>query len=77
MDDGLPSIRPADGPPAARPTITPTAVPKVELAAPLSDKSYDRTLCKQRNRIERMFGYLTINRAVAPRCDQRAEASCA
>ena len=26
---------------------------------------HDRALCKQRNRIERMFGHLKINRAIA------------
>ena len=30
---------------------------------------YDRTLYKQRNRIERMFGHLKINRAIATRYD--------
>ncbi len=33
---------------------------------------YDRSLYKQRNRIERMFGHLKINRAVATRYDQLA-----
>ena len=33
---------------------------------------YDRALYKQRNRIERMFGHLKINRAVATRYDQLA-----
>jgi len=33
---------------------------------------YDRTLNKQRNRIERMFGQLKINRAIATRYDQLA-----
>lgn len=33
---------------------------------------YDRTLYKQRNRIERMFGHLKINRAIATRYDQLA-----
>lgn len=33
---------------------------------------YDRTLYKQRNRIERMFGQLKINRAIATRYDQLA-----
>ena len=33
----------------------------------------DRTLYKERNRIERMFGHLKINRAVATRYDQLAE----
>ena len=32
----------------------------------------DRALYRQRNRIERMFGHLTINRAVATRYDQLA-----
>ncbi len=32
----------------------------------------DRTLYKQRNRIERMFGHLKINRAIATRYDQLA-----
>jgi len=31
---------------------------------------HDRTLYKQRNRIERMFGHLKINHAVATRYDQ-------
>ena len=31
---------------------------------------YDRPLYKQRNRIERMFGHLKINRAIATRYDQ-------
>jgi len=31
---------------------------------------HDRTLYKQRNRIERMFGHLKINRAIATRYDQ-------
>ena len=34
---------------------------------------HDRTLYKQRNRIERMFGHLKINRAIATRYDQLAE----
>jgi transposase len=34
---------------------------------------HDRTLYKQRNRIERMFGHLKINRAIATRYDQFAE----
>ena len=33
---------------------------------------HDRALYKQRNRIERMFGYLKINRAIATRYDQLA-----
>lgn len=33
---------------------------------------HDRTLNKQRNRIERMFGHLKINRAIATRYDQLA-----
>lgn len=33
---------------------------------------YDRALYKQRNRIERMFGHLKINRAIATRYDQLA-----
>lgn len=33
---------------------------------------YDRALYKQRNRIERMFGQLKINRAIATRYDQLA-----
>jgi transposase len=33
---------------------------------------HDRALYKQRNRIERMFGHLKINRAVATRYDQLA-----
>jgi transposase len=33
---------------------------------------HDRRLYKQRNRIERMFGHLKINRAIATRCDQLA-----
>ncbi|WP_407695527.1 transposase [Sphingomonas psychrotolerans] len=31
---------------------------------------HDRALYKQRNRIERMFGQLQINRAIATRYDQ-------
>ncbi len=34
---------------------------------------HDRTLYKERNRIERMFGHLKINRAVATRYDQLAQ----
>lgn len=34
---------------------------------------YDRTLYKQRNLIERFFGRLKINRAIATRYDQLAE----
>ncbi|MFK4064093.1 transposase [Brucella anthropi] len=34
---------------------------------------YDSTLYKQRNLIERMFGRLKINRAIATRYDQLAE----
>lgn len=34
---------------------------------------HNRTLYKQRNRIERMFGHLKINRAIATRYDQLAE----
>jgi transposase len=34
---------------------------------------HDRTLYKQRNGIERMFGRLKINRAIATRYDQLAE----
>ena len=34
---------------------------------------YDRTLYKQRNHIERFFGRLKINRAIATRYDQLAE----
>ena len=34
---------------------------------------HDRALYKQRNRIERMFGRLKINRAIATRYDQLAE----
>lgn len=33
---------------------------------------YNRTLCRQRNRIERMFGHLKVNRAIATRYDQLA-----
>nr|WP_236617711.1 IS5 family transposase [Sphingobium ummariense] len=33
---------------------------------------HDRTIYKQRNRIERMFGHLKINRAIATRYDQLA-----
>ena len=33
---------------------------------------HDRALYKQRNRIERMFGHLKINRATATRYDQLA-----
>lgn len=33
---------------------------------------YDRALYKQRNRIERLFGHLKINRAIATRYDQLA-----
>ena len=33
---------------------------------------YDRTLYKQRSRIERMFGRMKINRAIATRYDQLA-----
>lgn len=33
---------------------------------------HDRKLYKQRNRIERMFGHLKINRAIATRYDQLA-----
>ena len=33
---------------------------------------YDRTLYKQRNRIERMFDQLKINRAIATRYDELA-----
>ncbi|WP_336944383.1 transposase, partial [Sphingomonas panni] len=33
---------------------------------------HDRSLYKQRNRIERMFGHLKINRAIATRYDQLA-----
>lgn len=33
---------------------------------------HDRGLYKQRNRIERMFGHLKINRAIATRYDQLA-----
>ena len=33
---------------------------------------HDRTLYKQRNRIERMFGHLETNRAIATRYDQLA-----
>ena len=33
---------------------------------------YDRVLYRQRNRIERMFGHLKINRAIATRYDQLA-----
>ena len=38
---------------------------------------HDRALYKQRNRIERMFGQLKINRAIATRYDQLATASSA
>lgn len=38
---------------------------------------HDRTLYKQRNRIERMFGHLKINRAIATRYDQLASSSSA
>ena len=34
---------------------------------------HDRALYKQRNRIERMFGHLKINRAIATRYDQLAD----
>ena len=34
---------------------------------------HDRAFYKQRNRIERMFGHLKINRAIATRYDQLAE----
>ena len=37
--------------------------------------AHDRALCKQRNRIERMFGHLKINRAIATRYDQLANSS--
>ncbi|CAM5570861.1 transposase [Sphingobium scionense] len=33
---------------------------------------HDRALYKQRNRIERMFGHLKVNRAIATRYDQLA-----
>jgi len=36
---------------------------------------YDRTLYRQRNLIERMFGRLKINRTIATRYDQPAESS--
>jgi transposase len=39
--------------------------------------AHDRALYKQRNRIERMFGQLKINRAIATRYDQLATASSA
>lgn len=38
---------------------------------------YDMELCKQRNRIEPMFGHLKINRAIATRYDQLVNASSA
>ena len=38
---------------------------------------HDRALYKQRNRIERMFGHLKINRAIATRYDQLPTASSA
>ena len=38
---------------------------------------HDHALYKQRNRIERMFGHLKINRAIATRYDQRPTASSA
>jgi transposase len=34
---------------------------------------HDRVIYKQRNRIERMFGHLKINRAIATRYDQLTE----
>ena len=34
---------------------------------------HDQVLYRQRNRIERMFGHLKINRAIATRYDQLAE----
>ena len=34
---------------------------------------HDRARYKQRNRIERMFGHLKINRTIATRYDQLAE----
>ncbi len=34
---------------------------------------YDRSLYKERNKIERFFGHLKINRAIATRYDQLAE----
>lgn len=34
---------------------------------------HNRTLYKQRNRIERMFGHLKVNRAIATRYDQLPE----
>jgi transposase len=39
---------------------------------PPSENRHDRALYKQRNRIERMFGQLKINRAIATRYDQLA-----
>lgn len=33
---------------------------------------HDRTLYRHRNRIERMFGHLKVNRAIATRYDQLA-----
>lgn len=39
---------------------------------PTREIEHDRTLYKQRNRIERMFGHLKINHAIATRYDQLA-----
>lgn len=53
------------------------AQPKIEAVIPGRSNrrvkiEHDRKLYRQRNRIERMFGHLKINRAIATRYDQLA-----
>ena len=49
--------------------ITPCIPGRANRKTPIA---YDADLYKQRNRIERMFGHLKINRAIATRYDQLA-----
>ncbi|MBB3982135.1 transposase [Sphingobium fontiphilum] len=53
------------------------AEPRIEAVIPGRSNrrvkiEHNRTLYKQRNRIERMFGHLKVNRAIATRYDQLA-----
>ncbi|PPE80709.1 hypothetical protein C3941_05165 [Kaistia algarum] len=49
---------------------------KIEAVIPRSNRrvkiKHNHLLCKQRNRVKRMFGYLKVNRGIATRHDQLA-----
>lgn len=64
---------------ATTPTQSVRTLPKRNIEAVIPGRlnrrvkiEHERALYKQRNRIERMFGHLKINRAIATRYDQLA-----